>query len=377
MDAVERDLRSHGLGYRYHRVRRARGAGAGLEPARGRARPVDGDEIGRQVALVRRRHRRRARKASRLHRTLPGDHPAPRHDGRRLRPCLGRLPARAAGREHEDRGRRSHVRGDCQRRVRPRSRIRRRTLRRARRRAGAQPVHAQDVRAGHLRRVLLDQAHIRSRTASSTPARSSTRRRSPPTCATAPGMSRPIHPPTSTTRSTAAWPARWTCAAGSARAGRSWRARCVPSYMATLEETHSTRGRANVLRLAMTGRIGEAGLGDQGVYDTLDLCLECRACKAECPVGVDVARFKSEFLADYWSAPRHVARSAHARQRPPRGRTSAAASRRVSNWLARTAPVRRLNERAARHRSAADAARVSAADARRPARREPTSRATP
>ena len=74
-----------------------------------------------------------------------------------------------------------------------------------------------------------------------------------------------------------------------------------PSYMATREEAHSTRGRANVLRLAMAGRLGEAGLGDEGVYEVLDLCLECRACKAECPVGVDMARFKSEFLADYWN----------------------------------------------------------------------------
>jgi FAD/FMN-containing dehydrogenase/Fe-S oxidoreductase len=73
-----------------------------------------------------------------------------------------------------------------------------------------------------------------------------------------------------------------------------------PSYMVTRDEAHSTRGRANTLRLAMAGRLGEAGLGDQGVFDVLDLCLECRACKAECPVGVDMARFKSEFLADFW-----------------------------------------------------------------------------
>ncbi len=73
-----------------------------------------------------------------------------------------------------------------------------------------------------------------------------------------------------------------------------------PSFMATKEETHSTRGRANVLRLAMSGRLGESGLNDTGVYQALDLCLECRACKSECPVGVDVGRFKSEFLAGYW-----------------------------------------------------------------------------
>jgi FAD/FMN-containing dehydrogenase/Fe-S oxidoreductase len=73
-----------------------------------------------------------------------------------------------------------------------------------------------------------------------------------------------------------------------------------PSYMATREEKHSTRGRANTLRLAMAGRLGESGLDDHDVHDVLDLCLECRACKAECPVGVDVARFKSEFLSGYW-----------------------------------------------------------------------------
>ena len=73
-----------------------------------------------------------------------------------------------------------------------------------------------------------------------------------------------------------------------------------PSFMVTREEAHSTRGRANALRLAMRGELGDAKLSDRGVHEVLDLCLECRACKSECPVGVDVARFKSEFLSGYW-----------------------------------------------------------------------------
>ena len=71
-----------------------------------------------------------------------------------------------------------------------------------------------------------------------------------------------------------------------------------PSYMATRDEAHSTRGRANVLRLAMSGQLGPHGLDDPGLHEVLDLCLECRACKSECPVNVDMARIKSEFLAD-------------------------------------------------------------------------------
>jgi FAD/FMN-containing dehydrogenase/Fe-S oxidoreductase len=105
-----------------------------------------------------------------------------------------------------------------------------------------------------------------------------------------------------------------------------------PSYMATQEEADSTRGRANVLRLAMAGRIGEAGLGDEGVYQVLDLCLECRACKAECPVGVDMARFKSEFLADYWSrhgVSRHARVLGNARTLARWGSAFAP----VSNWV--------------------------------------------
>jgi FAD/FMN-containing dehydrogenase/Fe-S oxidoreductase len=117
-----------------------------------------------------------------------------------------------------------------------------------------------------------------------------------------------------------------------------------PSYMATREEKHSTRGRANTLRLAMAGRLGEAGLGDEGVHDVLDLCLECRACKAECPVGVDVARFKSEFLADYWrrhGTPLGARAIGHVRALSAIGSALAP----VSNVVARSAPGRWLAER--------------------------------
>ncbi len=74
-----------------------------------------------------------------------------------------------------------------------------------------------------------------------------------------------------------------------------------PSYMATLEEEHSTRGRANALRAAISGQ-WEGGLTDERLYEVLDLCLECKACKAECPSNVDMAKIKYEFLAHYYKA---------------------------------------------------------------------------
>jgi FAD/FMN-containing dehydrogenase/Fe-S oxidoreductase len=74
-----------------------------------------------------------------------------------------------------------------------------------------------------------------------------------------------------------------------------------PSYMATRDEDHSTRGRANILREAMTGRL-PGGLASKEVYEVLDLCLECKACKAECPSRVDVAKLKYEFLQQYHDA---------------------------------------------------------------------------
>jgi FAD/FMN-containing dehydrogenase/Fe-S oxidoreductase len=74
-----------------------------------------------------------------------------------------------------------------------------------------------------------------------------------------------------------------------------------PSYMATRDEDHSTRGRANVLREALSGGL-PGGLTSKEVYGALDLCLECKACKAECPSQVDMAKLKYEFLAHYHAA---------------------------------------------------------------------------
>ncbi len=74
-----------------------------------------------------------------------------------------------------------------------------------------------------------------------------------------------------------------------------------PSYMATRDEDHSTRGRANILREAITGRL-PGGLASRDVYDVLDLCLECKACKAECPSQVDMAKIKYEFQHQYHGA---------------------------------------------------------------------------
>ena len=70
-----------------------------------------------------------------------------------------------------------------------------------------------------------------------------------------------------------------------------------PSYRATLDERHLTRGRANTLRLALSNQLGDEG--EEAVKDALDLCVSCKGCKRECPTGVDMARMKIEFLAHY------------------------------------------------------------------------------
>jgi Fe-S oxidoreductase len=67
-----------------------------------------------------------------------------------------------------------------------------------------------------------------------------------------------------------------------------------PSYRVTRDEQHLTRGRANTLRLALSGQLGSEGLASEEVREALDLCVSCKGCKRDCPTGVDMARMKIE-----------------------------------------------------------------------------------
>lgn len=67
-----------------------------------------------------------------------------------------------------------------------------------------------------------------------------------------------------------------------------------PSYRVTRDEKHLTRGRANTLRLVLSGQLGEEGLAGDDVKEALDLCVSCKGCKRDCPTGVDMAKFKIE-----------------------------------------------------------------------------------
>ncbi|MDP8939820.1 MAG: FAD-binding protein [Actinomycetota bacterium] len=119
-----------------------------------------------------------------------------------------------------------------------------------------------------------------------------------------------------------------------------------PSYMATLEEKHTTRGRANLLFEMLQGDTITGGWRDEHVKESLDLCLSCKGCKGECPVQVDIATYKAEFLSHYYKG----------RLRPPIAYAtgliywwSRLASRMpgIANFLAHTSPFSDLAKAAA------------------------------
>ena len=92
-------------------------------------------------------------------------------------------------------------------------------------------------------------------------------------------------------------------------AGKSDDDTMCPSFMVTHEERHTTRGRAHHLWEMLNGNLISGGWRDEHVKEALDLCLACKGCKGDCPVNVDIATYKAEFLSHYWEGrlrPRHA-----------------------------------------------------------------------
>ncbi|MGH2453310.1 MAG: FAD-binding and (Fe-S)-binding domain-containing protein [bacterium] len=119
-----------------------------------------------------------------------------------------------------------------------------------------------------------------------------------------------------------------------------------PSYMVTREEEHSTRGRANLLRTILSGALPAEELTGRRLYEALDLCVECKGCKAECPANVDMAKLKYEFLARY-----HETHGTPLRARLfgyiHRVNRVGSALAPLSTWMAGSTPARWMLERIA------------------------------
>jgi FAD/FMN-containing dehydrogenase/Fe-S oxidoreductase len=147
-----------------------------------------------------------------------------------------------------------------------------------------------------------------------------------------------------------------------------------PSYMATLDERHSTRGRGNALRLAVTGQLNpgwhrlpagedagddvadgqhrlEAGAtnaptwNDKETLETLNLCLSCKACKTECPSNVDISKYKAEYLAQSYRATGKVPLKARAFGNVRALNKLGSMFAPLSNWVANSMPARFVSDR--------------------------------
>ena len=117
-----------------------------------------------------------------------------------------------------------------------------------------------------------------------------------------------------------------------------------PSYMVTRDEAHSTRGRANALRLALGGALPASELWSDRMHDVLDLCIECKGCTAECPSRVNMTRLKSEWLAHYYQRHGTPLRARIFGQIHTLNRIGSALAP-LANWLLNVPGVSLLNER--------------------------------
>ena len=117
-----------------------------------------------------------------------------------------------------------------------------------------------------------------------------------------------------------------------------------PSYHATMDEEHSTRGRANALRAALAGTLPAGEFTSRRMHDVLDLCLACKACKTECPSNVDMAKIKYEWLSHYHrehGTPLHTRAFGRIESVYKLGSRVPA----FANWVGSLRPVKWLNEK--------------------------------
>ena len=117
-----------------------------------------------------------------------------------------------------------------------------------------------------------------------------------------------------------------------------------PSYRVTRDEQHVTRGRANTLRLALSGQLGVDAFTSDAVAQAMDLCVGCKGCKRECPTGVDMARMKTEFTAQYKQRHGHTLTD-HLVASLPRQVHSLGRIAGLANWRNRSPLLRRLGQR--------------------------------
>jgi FAD/FMN-containing dehydrogenase/Fe-S oxidoreductase len=117
-----------------------------------------------------------------------------------------------------------------------------------------------------------------------------------------------------------------------------------PSFRATRDETHTTRGRANVLRLALSGQLGAEALVAPEMHEALALCVGCKACRRECPTGVDMARMKLE-LAAHWRERDGLGARERLLAELPRWAPLAARLAPLLAWRERVPALARLGER--------------------------------
>ncbi|MCP4427860.1 MAG: FAD-binding protein [Chloroflexi bacterium] len=134
-----------------------------------------------------------------------------------------------------------------------------------------------------------------------------------------------------------------------------------PSFQTTRDEMHSTRGRANLLRAAFSGKLSAVELTSPHIYEAMDLCIECKACKAECPSSVDMAKIKFEFLAQYYETNGIPLRVKFIGAIPQLNRFSGGAMAPLANWAIRNPLIRAGMERflgIAAHRALPEFARI-------------------